>query len=354
MMDCFKELLHPINDSIKELLQIQRDLKEQLVDTKDVQVENEQLKQKVLIVEKNNEKLAEHVIRLENRLLQSSVIIHGLYERPWETDDMQKETIYDAISDTLIGRSYEERLEVAKTMIIRSSRRVGKYNPMSSRPISVEFLYKEDANYLLNNRKYLGKRIYVDREYCKETKDKRKILRPYLRAARRLPQFHCKCRLEEDTLVIKGLSYTTDILHKLPTELRGVNLNSKSMEHVLGFFGSLNPLSNFYPCSFSYKGHTYHSSKQYIQHMKSEYFDNKNTSAQILNSETALECKQLACEIHNYDPQSWLPAAKSVCEQGIAAKFLQNQNLAKKLLSTGNKILVECGYDDHWGNGILL
>ena len=215
MMDCFKELLNLINDSIKELLQVQKDLKEQLVDMKDVKVENEWLKQKVLNVEKNNEKLTECVIRLENRLLESSVIIHGLYERPWETDDVRKETVHDAISDTLVGRSYEERLEVARTMIIRSSRRIGKYNPMSSRPISVEFLYKENANYLLNNRKYLGKRIYVDREYCKETEDKRKILRPYLQAAWWLPQFHCKCRLEEDTLVIKGLSYTTDTLHKL-------------------------------------------------------------------------------------------------------------------------------------------
>ena len=57
MMDCFKELLNPVNDSIKEILQVQRDLRKESVDTKDIKVENERLKQKVISVEKNNEKL---------------------------------------------------------------------------------------------------------------------------------------------------------------------------------------------------------------------------------------------------------------------------------------------------------
>ena len=354
MMDCFKELLNPINDSIKEILQVQKNLREELVDTKDMKAENERLTQKVITVEMNNEKLMQRVIKLENRLLESSVIIHGLYERPWEMDDVRKETIYSAISDTLLGRTYEERIEVARTMTRRSSRRIGKYNPMSSRPISVEFLFKEDAIYLLNNRKYLGESVYVDREYCSETEEKRKILCPYLWAARRLPQFHRKCRLEDDTLIIKGLSYTTDTLHCLPVELRGINLNSKSTQDVLGFFGSLNPLSNFYPCKFTHKGHTYHSSEQLIQHMKAEFFEDTNISGQILNSKSVIECKQLSREIQNYDQHTWLLAAKTICEQGIAEKFRQNSVLAKDLLSTGDKTLVECGYDDHWGTGVPL
>ena len=347
MMDCFKELLNPIKDSITEILQVQKELKEELVESRDVKAENERLKQKVLSVENNNEKLTQRIIKLENRLLESSVVIHGLYERPWETDDVRKETIYSAISDTLLGCTYEERLEVARTMTIRSSRKIGKYNPMSSRPISVEFLFKEDAIYLLNNRKYLGERVYVDHEYCSETEEKQKILPPYLRAVRRIPKFHRKCRLEDDSLIIKGLSYTTDTLHQLPPELHGINLNSKSTQEILGFFRSLNPLSNFHPCKFTYKDVTYHSSEQFIQHMKAEFFEDKGAVEQILQSSSAIECKQLSREIHNYDSTTWLPAAKSICEHGIACKFFQNNFLAKELLNTGDKILVECGYDEH-------
>ena len=341
MMECFKELLNPINDSIKEILQVQKELKEDLVETKDVKAENERLKHQVSAVEKNNEGLTQRIICLENKLLETSIVLHGLYERPWETDDVRKEMIYDAISDNLPERSYEECMSVARSMIIRTSKRIGRYNPLSSRPVSVEFLCKEDTDYVLNNRKYLGESVFVDREYCKETEDKRKILRPYLKAARQLPQYKRKCRLDEDMLVIKGLSYTTDTLHKLPTELHGINLNSKTTKDVLGFFGSLNPLSHFHPCKFTHKGITYHSSKQFIQHMKAEFFEDEPIATQILSSTLALECKQLSKDIRDYDLETWLPTSKTVCEDGIAAKFLQNQGLAKELLNTGTKILVE-------------
>ena len=202
MMECFHELLIPINSSIREILQVQKELKDEIVDTKDVKAENDWLKQRITTVEDNNKKLLQRVVRLENKLLESSVVLYGIYERPWETDEVRKEMIYGAISDTVLGRSYEERLDVARTMIIKNSRRTGKYNPLSSRPFTVEFLYKEDATYLLNNRKYLGECVYVEKEFCKETEDKCKILKPYLRAARKLPQYNCKCRLEDDKRII--------------------------------------------------------------------------------------------------------------------------------------------------------
>ena len=118
MMDCFRELLNPINNSIKEILQVQKELKEELVDTKDVKIENEWLKHKINMVVQDNEKLTQRVVRLENRLLETSVILYGIYERLWETDEVRKEMIVDVISDTVLGRSYEERIEVARTMVI--------------------------------------------------------------------------------------------------------------------------------------------------------------------------------------------------------------------------------------------
>ena len=88
--------------------------------------------------------------------------------------------------------------------------------------------------------------------------------------------------------------------------------------------------------------------------MKSEFFDDVTTSSEMLKCQSAIECKQLSKEITDYDHESWAPAAKAVCELGIAAKFLQNEKLAKELLSAGNKVLVECSYDELWGNGIPL
>ena len=88
MIECFKDLLNPINNSIKEILQVQKELKEELVDTKHVKAENEWLKQKVITVVKDNEKLSQHVVKLENRLMETSVILSGIYELLWETDEV--------------------------------------------------------------------------------------------------------------------------------------------------------------------------------------------------------------------------------------------------------------------------
>ena len=42
------------------------------------------------------------------------------------------------------------------------------------------------------------------------------------------------------------------------------------------------------------------------------------------------------------------------CHDGISAKFDQNPSLCRKLLSTGEKTLVESSRDDIWGTGIPL
>ena len=218
---------------------------------------------------------------------------------------------------------------------------------LKTHPMSVEFSYKGDADYILQNRKYLGSGVFVDCEYTPDTERSCRILRPYWNAARKLPKFHRKCRLNGDTLIICGLTYTKDDIHKLPEELNGFNLSSKQDEdhNVFGFFGNMNPLSYFYLCKFTHNGITYHLSEQLIQHKKSELFNDEATTAKILNVETALECKMLSKDIVNYNRETWYESAKDLCCGGIIEKFAQNPDLKARLLSTSSKTIIESCYD---------
>ena len=153
---------------------------------------------------------------------------------------------------------------------------------MSSRPISVEMLYKSDADYLLNNHKYFSEGIYINKEYSKETEAARKILRPYFKAARKMPKYQRKCRLEGNTLVLRGISYTVDSLHKLPDELQGHDISSSTDESTFGFFGSINPLSNFHQMEYTFKGKTFHSSEQLIQYKKAKFFKDWSENAKTM------------------------------------------------------------------------
>ena len=83
-------------------------------------------------------------------------------------------------------------------------------------------------------------------------------------------------------------------------------------------------------------------------------FKDHATCQCILESEDALEAKRLARDIQSFDYRNWKECARELCEPGILAKFLQNLDLMDKLVSTGDKHIVECSYDTLWGCGKSL
>ena len=127
---------------------------------------------------------------------------------------------------------------------------------MVNRPIRVSLNLREDAEYLVKNRKYLKKGIYLDYEYTEEVERERRLLRPLLRAARDRDNFKGKCRLEGGELVINSKRYNSQNLHTLPLPLTAFKATSKTSVNgdVTGFFGELNPFSNFHHVPFLYVG----------------------------------------------------------------------------------------------------
>ena len=132
-------------------------------------------------------------------------------------------------------------------------------------------------------------------------------------------------------------------------------MTSRENEHTVGFFGEINPLSNFYPSSFSHKGVDYISSEQLIEANKAKFFGDLETYNRILCCSTSLECKNLSKLIRNVDESKWEEEAGNICFPGICAKFYQNPVAMDTLLyKTRNKKIVECASDRLWGNGMPL
>ena len=168
------------------------------------------------------------------------------------------------------------------------------------------------------------------------------------------PEFRYKSRMENDKLVIDGKRYGVNDLSMLPQKLSPFEGTTKSNDDTLGFFAELCPFSNFYLAKFTHEGIHYNSSEQLIQHKKALYCGDIETTTEILGAKSAIACKQLAYQIQNYNHQGWIDAAKELCRDRICAKFEQNPPLCRKLLSTGDKTLVESSQDDIFGTGILL
>ena len=168
------------------------------------------------------------------------------------------------------------------------------------------------------------------------------------------PDLKFKSRMEFDKLVIDGKWYGIDDLHKIPQAISPINVSTKSNDKVVDFFCKLCPFSNFHPPNFIYKGQSYHSSEQLIQHVKAQYYNNQEMAQRILNTESALACKQLGYLVKNFNQQNWVDSIDTLRKDDIRAKFEQNPPLLRALLSAGDKTILESFKDDVWGTGIPL
>ena len=337
----FETLLAPIKQEIKELKDDQKILFEC-----DKSINKSKIEKKFVQNEERHKKLETRISLLEDQLLEKNVIFQGIHEEEYEDRSDIKVQIIKAIANTMEGDDFEAKKTLAGQTSIDSVERVGKFNPLRTRPVKVKFREKKDVDHLFKNRKELPRGVFIDKEYSRSTEKERRLLRPVLNAARRLEKYKGRCRLEGPHLVVEGKHYHRQNLHTLPVDLDTVASTSKSNDTAYGFFGELHPFSNFHPCKFSWDGTEYNSSEQFIQTKKAEYFDDGIARERILAAEDAQDCKEIARDINNFDKREWSSVAEQLCEPGIAQKFLQNRKLMTTLLETGNKTLVESSFDD--------
>ena len=320
-----------------------------------LETENRKLNRTVQMLAAEQSKLKEKLDQIEKCSLDNCIIIRGIQEQYKETDAMLQERVYAEISYTVLGSDYDEKVELAKKMTIKNCRRLGRYNRTRARPISCELVHKEDVSYIIENRNYLQDGIFVDYEYSPEIERKRRILLPILRAARRLPHYRNNCRLEKDELVINGRHFQINTLNQLPDDLDPFKVTTEEDFDSIGFFGAINPLSNFYECTFKVDEYEYISSEQFIQARKAEYFRDHQTLDRIMGCSTSLDCKQEASYVKNYNRDKWEKVAKEKCRPGLRAKFKQNPDIMEVLVTkTGNKTIVESARDRFWGTSVPL
>ena len=255
------------------------------------------------------------------------------------------------LANALSGNNIEEKLEKASNLQIEDTERVGKYNPNKGRPIAVNFIRKSDAETILRNKKKLAKGVFVDRYYSLETEHERKRLRPILTAARRLEEYRGKCKMDGTDLIIKGKRYNMNNLSELPQNLNLQAVSCRQNADYYGFFGEFNPLSNFHPAKFTHEGVEYSNSEQFIQATKARFCEDKQSLNQILITESPYKCKDLGRNVKNCNITDWNANAQTLCFPGLLSKFEQNPGLAAFLKSTGRKTLLECCWDEVWGNG---
>ena len=179
---------------------------------------------------------------IEDQSLERNLIFQGLPESEHDDNDDGKVKVIKAMSLTMKGDTENEKKTNAGQTSIEHVEMIGKYNPLHARPVKVKFGNKSDADNVLKNKKKLSRGVFVDKEYSKATEKERPLLRPIIKAARRMETYKGLCRLDGPQLVLDGKRYHQNNIHTLPNNLSAMEVTSK--KDTMTFFGELNPFSN--------------------------------------------------------------------------------------------------------------
>jgi ribA/ribD-fused uncharacterized protein len=131
-----------------------------------------------------------------------------------------------------------------------------------------------------------------------------------------------------------------------------VNSENKNEDLIL-FFSGKSYLSNFYKCRFTFEGVVFSSNEQFFHFKKAELFNDKDAMKKILATDYPADQKKIGRTVKNYNESVWSKHCYSIMKQGLYAKFSQNDNLKKKMLSNPKARFVEASlFDKKWGIGI--
>ena len=108
--------------------------------------------------------------------------------------------------------------------------------------------------------------------------------------------------------------------------------------------------SNWYESPFVIEDFKYFCVEQYMMAQKAKLFHDADNYTKILRANTPKGCKWLGKQVTPFDAKTWDSVKYDIVKAGNRAKYEQNSDLKKLLLSTRDSIIAEASPKDHiWG-----
>lgn len=111
--------------------------------------------------------------------------------------------------------------------------------------------------------------------------------------------------------------------------------------------------SQWYPAPFILDDVHYASTEHYMMAEKAKLFNDIEVRERIITTSNPGSAKALGREVKGFDQSIWEQHRMDIVIRANIAKFSQNEELGKFLISTGNRVLVEASpVDKIWGVGL--
>lgn len=130
-----------------------------------------------------------------------------------------------------------------------------------------------------------------------------------------------------------------------------------SMPNLLFFWKEpdLDPgcLSQWWPAPFVVDGVTYPTAEHWMMAGKAGLFEDAAAIEDVLRSPTPAAAKSRGRAVRDFSEERWVAARYDIVVAGNLAKFSQDDDLRRYLVSTGTRVLVEASpFDRVWGVGM--
>lgn len=112
-------------------------------------------------------------------------------------------------------------------------------------------------------------------------------------------------------------------------------------------------LSQWYPASFTVDGRVFPTAEHCMMFRKATLFGDHDVANRIIAAPSPGAAKALGRQVQGFVQDTWDAQRLQIVAAGNEAKFAQNPELRRFLLSTGTKVLVEASPTDRvWGIGL--
>lgn len=111
------------------------------------------------------------------------------------------------------------------------------------------------------------------------------------------------------------------------------------------------PYSNWASSPFTLDGVNFSCEEQHMMYTKAMFFGDTETAQKVLDAVTPGEQKALGRQVKGFDAEKWTSSCDDLIYKGLKAKFLQNPDLLKQLVSEEGIFVEASPYDRIWGIG---
>ena len=151
-----------------------------------------------------------------------------------------------------------------------------------------------------------------------------------------------------DVIIIEGIRYKHQDLHKLPGPLCLENATIRKTPKGYAFYSKHCCLSNFAPAPFAYEGRDYSCLEQAYHYTRAYRAGKFEIARKILLETDPIEMKRMGGSFADTD--DWKKERRQIMKDLLIAKFDQNPAMLTKLMSTGKEPLIEANWDRTWAS----